>query len=275
MDESRFDALARSWGTTRSRRAAARALAGGALAALLGRAEGVAAARCRADRDCRGAFQKCCNRRCVDTSADPQNCGRCNHTCDEDEVCRNGACQSTCPTGQVRCGRRRECTNLATDPQNCGRCGKECLPNETCGRGECKCSGARCAEGPIGPQCCTDGASCCPGRPTGCCPREGVCTNRGQACCPRAQPKFCPAGTRGEGGCCAANDDCCAGLCCPPTATCWPDGTCCPDGTHSCGDGTCCPDGRRCTRLGCVRGGAAGAATEPRVAAAPRGAADL
>ncbi len=270
MDDDRFDSWTRTLAKARTRRRFGMTLAGGALAALLGRPEGAAAATCRTDRQCRGAFEKCCSRRCIDTSTDRQNCGRCNRVCDEDEVCRNGDCSSTCPGRQVRCGRRRECTNPATDPQNCGRCGKECLLNETCERGACKCSGARCTEGPVGPQCCANGASCCPRFGTGCCPQEGVCVNDGRSCCPRTHPQWCDS----VGACCRATDTCCGTQCCPDGARCWDNRSCCPDGTRPCRD-FCCPDGTRCSRLGCLRSGAAGTALEPPTAPAGRAAATL
>ena len=236
MEDDRFDDWTRALATSRTRRRFGAALAAGAVAALLGRPAGAAAARCRTDRQCSVNFPKCCGGRCRDTSADPQNCGQCNRICDEDEVCRNGECRSTCPGRQVRCGRRRECVDLQTDPSNCGRCGRECLLNETCERGECTCSGQRCP-GPDGsPKCCPDGATCC-GTSTGCCPREGVCVNNGRSCCPRTHPQWCDS----SGACCQQTDTCCGTQCCPSGATCFNNSLCCPDGSRPCRiGGGCC-----------------------------------
>lgn len=73
MDDRRFDQLARAAATPGSRRGLLRLLAGGAVAALLGRAPVAAAQkiadpdaeiRCRRNRDCRGGF-RCRQRRRV------------------------------------------------------------------------------------------------------------------------------------------------------------------------------------------------------------------
>lgn len=87
---------------------------------------------CAADGDC-GRRERCangecaceqeydeCDGRCVRTSVDPDNCGRCDKRCGPRETCCYGKCVDT-----------------ETDALNCGRCGKVCEINE-CKGGECR-----------------------------------------------------------------------------------------------------------------------------------------
>lgn len=248
MDGNRFDALARAFTAAATRR---RALGGIVGAVLAARAGGSAAlTRCRKHSQCGGGLQRCCDKRCVDTSDNPRHCGACNQICNEDEVCRNGACRSTCPGDLVRCGPERKCVNLKTDETNCGRCGKECLPGETCEGGACKCSGSRCLDPEGAPKCCRDGATCCRNS-SGCCPKEGVCVFGGRVCCPKTHPVWCDDIER----CCGAGSTCCGTKCCPAAARCFGGRLCCPEGSKGCSNGICCPNNTTCTAFGCKKSG--------------------
>jgi alpha-tubulin suppressor-like RCC1 family protein len=125
--------------------------------------------------DCPGPIAYC-NGQCVDTTADPDNCGGCN------VPCAGGACCSG------------ECKDTTADPANCGGCNNLCFAGEQCMASMCRCAGTLCAApGPT--QICTNLMS----DPKNClqcghiCPRGAVCSSSG---C------ICPAGlTECRGGC--------------------------------------------------------------------------
>jgi hypothetical protein len=75
-----------------------------------------------------------CDGVCVDTSSDPDHCGRCDQACPADELCALGMCVSMCPPPLAMCG--RQCVDLNTDPFNCGRCGNVCR-SRLCNAGVC------------------------------------------------------------------------------------------------------------------------------------------
>jgi hypothetical protein len=60
-----------------------------------------------------------CGGSCIDTSADPMNCGACGTACPMGQVCAMGTCG--CPMGRTSCG--GACVDTAADPMNCGTCG--------------------------------------------------------------------------------------------------------------------------------------------------------
>jgi hypothetical protein len=80
-----------------------------------------------------------CGETCVQTKADPKNCGVCGHVCAKPvngaAVCSAGQCGESCNTGYVRCA--GACVNEAADPKNCGGCGVSCNAGATCGSGVC------------------------------------------------------------------------------------------------------------------------------------------
>jgi hypothetical protein len=80
--------------------------------------------------------QVACNGQCVDSTADPENCGYCNTICSSG-VCNNGVCLS-CASDESPCGLL--CVNMATDPDNCGACGVPCASG-LCSNGQCEASG--------------------------------------------------------------------------------------------------------------------------------------
>jgi hypothetical protein len=147
MDGQRFDALARSFGRRRSRRAVVRGVAGGTVAAGLGLALGgvrPAAAGGGCDEgltDCSGV--------CVDLATDMDHCGACDAVCESGLVvvnCIAGVCSRvSCPAAlPMYCGELGEndpnyvdnCVDPATDPNNCGACGNVCESGE-CADGAC------------------------------------------------------------------------------------------------------------------------------------------
>jgi hypothetical protein len=76
-----------------------------------------------------------CAEVCVDTSADPANCGGCGVACPADQVCSAGACASACAQGLTQCG--HGCVDTATDILNCGSCGISCQLGQRCEQGQC------------------------------------------------------------------------------------------------------------------------------------------
>jgi|WetSurMetagenome_2_1015567.scaffolds.fasta_scaffold90327_1 hypothetical protein len=69
-----------------------------------------------------------CNGVCVNTGADPANCGGCGNVCPPpvggQATCVSGVCGCDCGPGGTVCA--GVCANTTTDPKNCGRCGVVC-----------------------------------------------------------------------------------------------------------------------------------------------------
>jgi hypothetical protein len=98
---------------------------------------------CSFDSDCiMGAcLSRCpngtfCSGVCTDVRIDPDNCGTCDVSCNDESggFCENGRCrcggrQVSCPTG---------CVDLQTDLANCGRCGIACAEGQICADGACR-----------------------------------------------------------------------------------------------------------------------------------------
>jgi hypothetical protein len=77
-----------------------------------------------------------CASSCVNTQADPLNCGSCGQACGAGLVCSSGTCSSTCEVGLQVCG--NACENLQTSLTSCGQCGVACAG--TCQAGVCSTS---------------------------------------------------------------------------------------------------------------------------------------
>jgi hypothetical protein len=84
-----------------------------------------------------GATGLCCKSSCVNPQTDSSNCGACGRACSGSHAaalsCTGGLCTSTCAAGFGNCGAPAApaaddgCeTNLTTSPGNCGACGRAC-----------------------------------------------------------------------------------------------------------------------------------------------------
>ena len=62
----------------------------------------------------------CCQKKCVNLTKDPNNCGECRRKCRHNYICCSG-----------------HCVNPYVDPLNCGSCGKKCKNWEACLYGMC------------------------------------------------------------------------------------------------------------------------------------------
>jgi hypothetical protein len=216
VDNDRFDVLAKSLASPRSRRSAVSVLARSAFATL--GFVSIREADAKRKKGKKGKKSTCkkgktrCGKDCADIKTDVRHCGKCGNECEAplgDQRCLEGVCVSICAplcsATEVCCA--TECTDLTTDAKNCGQCGRACAENEICSFANCSCPGPRC---PI------------PGSTeTRCCPAaDGVCCENGR--------------------CCAAGN------------ICTPDERCCPPNTYSCLDGTCCPFYLNCANGACV-----------------------
>ena len=200
---------------------------------------------------------------CADTNNDGRNCGQCGKACDPGNVCANGTCQISCPTGEVKCGTK--CIDPLKDPQFCGA-------SAGCGTDDAGSAGTACASGNV----CVNGACAvsCPGTEINC---NGVCVDGQTNNTYCGASGACGAGDAGGsvGVTCPAGNVCVAGACtvsCPGTeANC--NGVC-TDGqtdrghcgaTGLCGTngsgaaGAICPAGQVCS--GGVCGASCGAPT--------------
>ncbi len=190
---------------------------------------------------CTGS-QVACGAVCVDTAADPDNCGGCGKPCAPGDVCAGGTCSLFCGGGTTACG--TACVATLSDPANCGGCGKACATGDACSKGACV---AACAAGEAncGGQCID------PLRDNGYCGATGSCTGASAG-------KVCPAGTACNGA------GVCAATCAAPETLCTPDGGaayCADRQTDSDNCGTCgnkCSASTTCVGGGCVSSSAAG-----------------
>ena len=181
MDGERFDDLARRWaGVGGSRRALARLVVGGGVAAGLARLglDGAAArcvapgnrcrpgeaccggARCRRDRCKCPPHRLACGRECVDTSDDPDNCNGCGNVC-PGGGCEFGQCctavRQPCESLQACCSREgtASCRTISNNKGGAFGCGffgnftRCCIfPGFSGCTGDCDCCGdARCQNG--------------------------------------------------------------------------------------------------------------------------------
>jgi hypothetical protein len=174
--------------------------------------------------DCCLRSSTCCGDSCANLQTDPDNCGKCNHTCPSG-ICRVGQCAG-CPTGSSPCG------GMCCPPGQCGSNGTCCHTD----KGETGCLGHCCLPG----QDCS-GGMCCPSGQTGC---SGTCRNLANDAnnCGFCS-NVCTGGMTCQGGTCA----------CPSFLTdC--GGTCVSLGSNSnCGAcGHKCPAGMSCSSGTCV-----------------------
>lgn len=87
--------------------------------------------------NCPGLKQ--CGTTCVNTQADPANCGDCGSSCGNGLVCSAGQCSATCGGGLTQCG--ASCENTQTSLTSCGGCDRPCAG---------VCQGGVCSTGQVG-----------------------------------------------------------------------------------------------------------------------------
>ncbi|MFO0602893.1 MAG: MXAN_6577-like cysteine-rich protein [Polyangiales bacterium] len=87
-------------------------------------------------------FERNCDGRCTDLSADRTHCGACDRRCADGQACVAGTCQASCGGGETLCGDR--CVDTRFAPADCGACGNRCALGQVCNQGRCAvtCEGA-------------------------------------------------------------------------------------------------------------------------------------
>ncbi|MFO0602472.1 MAG: hypothetical protein U0324_04820 [Polyangiales bacterium] len=95
------------------------------------------------------AGQSFCDGRCLDTAADPMNCGVCGLRCPASTPsCMCGACFGSCAPGLLTCcrgvGGGAVCADPRASDEHCGRCGNRCVSGERCVDGACESTLADC-----------------------------------------------------------------------------------------------------------------------------------
>ena len=160
----------------------------------------------------------------------------CDAGCPSGQVCDNGACVSTCKTGELDCA--SQCVDPKTDPKHCGSCSNVCPQGLSCVVGQCVCTPptTSCQGGDGGTSCVDtskDMSNC------GAC--GSLCDDAG----PHATPA-CANGACGVGTCDTNYGDCNkdAGDGCESDLTtdknnCKACGTVCPQNTPVCVNGSC------------------------------------
>ena len=110
--------------------------------------------------------QKVCNNFCVDTSDNPNHCGRCNRKCAANETCLDGECKPNacpperrcdgvcCPPGETcsvdgKCEDRTKCPREVCSSRNLGCC----PPNSWTDSAYCRPQGCACVDTFIGYDC--------------------------------------------------------------------------------------------------------------------------
>jgi hypothetical protein len=140
---------------------------------------GVGAGQCPLSAERNGI---CCGDQCVDTNADPANCGACGTACAAGRSCERGSCRAascagaqagelcSLPSGEEAACCHGSCVaelSFQSDPQSCGSCGTRCPSGVSCEDGQCTDPDAggpwSCAEHgcPAG-QSCVNGSDCLP-----------------------------------------------------------------------------------------------------------------
>ena len=192
-----------------------------------------------------GAGETLCGKECIDTVADPANCGACATACKPGEVCGAGACALTCGAGSTQCG--ASCFDTNVDAKNCGGCGKSCSAGEVCAAGKCAaqcpaqqtlCVGDGGAISCISPttdakNCGGCGAACDPGKVCGGGKCGDTCGVNEQLCKGMNNAPYCSAVQTDNKNCgtcgnvCSAGQTCVGGKC---SGNCGLSETLCPGG---------------------------------------------
>lgn len=76
-----------------------------------------------------------CSGECRNLMTDHDNCGACNVSCNNTQICQEGKCMARCADSQTSCF--DGCHDLRYDPQNCGFCGNACPTGLGCNQSVC------------------------------------------------------------------------------------------------------------------------------------------
>lgn len=98
--------------------------------------------------------------RCIDTGADPGECGPSDLVCSgTTPLCSNGTCVTACAGSQVAC--MGGCVDVTSHPLHCGACSNECERSRVCVSGSCReyLPGTGCTSCPC--DTCDDDERCC------------------------------------------------------------------------------------------------------------------
>lgn len=201
--------------------------------------------------------QIACDGACINPLTDREHCGATDcsgegaelgEACESGQVCVMGACQTTCPSGQLVCNGK--CIDPNVDPVYCGATdcnalptsGVDCASGQVCVMGVCEasCPPGQLACGAAGSEQCVDplrdreycGATDCAGGET------GEACEAGEVCSNGSCVTSCPTGELECGGKCVdptTDLNYCGATDCSDPAT---EGVACPSG-NVCSAGQC------------------------------------
>jgi hypothetical protein len=83
------------------------------------------------------SYQSLCDGKCVPTSADPSNCGKCGNACTGATACSSGQCTDSCLPPLKLCENDHTCSDTENDNNHCGGCDKQCDAGQGCVKGRC------------------------------------------------------------------------------------------------------------------------------------------
>lgn len=83
------------------------------------------------------SYQALCDGKCVPTSADPSNCGKCGNACEGATACSSGQCATECLPPLTLCKGDHTCADTDNDNNHCGDCDTKCEAGQGCVKGRC------------------------------------------------------------------------------------------------------------------------------------------
>ncbi|MFZ5439527.1 MAG: EGF domain-containing protein [Myxococcota bacterium] len=207
---------------------------------------------------CAGTL-RLCGSACIDTSADPANCGSCGHVCGQGQVCNHGSCAllpDDCTLSSMGCGAGYSCDPVSKKCQPGCRLPTDCPSGATCSAGACTCPTGQHACGQL---CVSNDAvsSCGATSCTPCtAPANGSATCSAGACGFTCGTGYQPSGTQcvDVNECLTSNGGCSANATCTNTV----GSRTCACNTGFTGDGVTCTDVDECATN---NGGCAATAT--------------
>ncbi|MER2565381.1 MAG: EGF domain-containing protein [Myxococcaceae bacterium] len=194
---------------------------------------------------CAGTLTSC-NGRCLDLTAELENCGACGRTCGQGEVCNRGRCAvlpDDCTQMPMGCGSGFYCDPVSKKCMTGCRLTADCPMGASCSSGTCSC--------PTGQHAC--GQTCVPDDATSSCgTRCSVCAqpaNSTSTCSGGACGFTCATGYAQSGTTCVDIDECSTNNGgCSASATCTntPGARTCACNAGFSGDGVTCTDINEC-----------------------------